>query len=88
MSVMAPGETVEIYRLVQAGQYDKAKEVQLRILTVNQKVVGGTGVPGIKCALDLLGYVGGGLRSPLKPVTEEQRKMIRKVLQDAGLLKE
>jgi 4-hydroxy-2-oxoglutarate aldolase len=83
---IAPSEAAGIYKAVQAGQYQKAKELQFRILTPNQKIVGGMGVPGIKCAIDLLGYKGGELRSPLKPVSEEQRKMIRKILEEAGLL--
>lgn len=86
VAVMAPGETVEIYRLVQARQYGKAKEIQFKILTVNQKIVGFYGIPGIKCALDLLGYAGGDPRPPLKPVGEEARAAIRKILEEAHLI--
>lgn len=86
LTVMAPGETVEIYRLAQKGDYAKARELQYRILMVNQKIVGGYGIPGIKCALDLLGYTGGDPRPPLKPVGEEARASIRKVLQEADLM--
>jgi 4-hydroxy-2-oxoglutarate aldolase len=83
---MAPAETVEIYGSVQAGDYRKARDIQIRVLTVNQKIVGGFGVPGIKCALDLLGYAGGEPRPPLLPVTPEVREAIRKVLEAAGLM--
>jgi 4-hydroxy-2-oxoglutarate aldolase len=85
---MAPGETVDIYMAVQAGQYQKARDLQLRILAANQRIVNGLGVPGIKCAVELLGYAAGELRSPLKPVSEDQREMIRKILQEAELLKQ
>ncbi len=83
---MAPGEAVAICRAVKAGQYQKAKDLQFGILTANQKIVNGMGVPGIKCAVEILGYAAGELRSPLKPVSEEQRKLIRKILEEAGLL--
>jgi len=83
---MAPGESVEIYKLVKAGDWDKAREIQLRVLTVNQKIVGNHGVPGIKCALDLLGYFGGDPRPPLRPVTPEVKDSIRQILKDALLL--
>jgi len=83
---MAPGESVEIYKLVKAGDWDKAREIQLRVLTVNQKIVGNHGVPGIKCALDLLGYFGGDPRPPLRPVTSEVKDSIRQILKDALLL--
>ena len=83
---MAPGESVEIYKLVKAGDWDKAREIQLRVLTVNQRIVGNHGVPGIKCALDLLGYFGGDPRPPLRPVTSEVKDSIRQILKDALLL--
>lgn len=83
---MAPGESVEIHKLVKAGDWDKAREIQLRVLTVNQRIVGNHGVPGIKCALDLLGYFGGDPRPPLRPVASEVKDSIRQILKDALLL--
>jgi len=86
LSNMAPAETVEIYKLFQAGDYEKAREMQFRLLPVNQKIVGGYGVPGIKCAVDMLGYAGGDPRPPLRPVNQEARDAIRQILKDGGLL--
>lgn len=86
LSNMAPRETVEIYRLAQEGQWQKAKEIQMRILPANQKIFVKYGVPGLKYALDLLGYHGGDPRPPLRPATEEAKGVIRGVLQEAGLL--
>jgi len=83
---MAPGESVEIYKLAKAGDWEKAREIQLRVLTVNQRIVGNYGVPGIKCALDLLGYFGGDPRPPLRPVASEVKDSIRQILKDALLL--
>jgi 4-hydroxy-2-oxoglutarate aldolase len=83
---MAPGESVEIYKRAKAGEWEKAREIQLRVLTVNQRIVGNYGVPGIKCALDLLGYFGGDPRPPLRPVTVEVKDSIRQILKDAFLL--
>jgi 4-hydroxy-2-oxoglutarate aldolase len=86
LSNMAPAETVEIYKLFQAGDYEKAREMQFRLLPVNQKIVGGYGVPGIKCAVDMLGYSGGDPRPPLRPVNQEARDAIRQILKNGGLL--
>jgi 4-hydroxy-2-oxoglutarate aldolase len=83
---MAPGETVEIFKLIQAGDYEKAREMQFRLLPVNQKIVGGYGVPGIKCAVEMLGYAGGDPRPPLRPVNQEVRDSIRQILKEGGLL--
>lgn len=87
LSNIAPAETVELYRLFQTGDYDKARQMQLRLLPVNQKIVGGYGVPGIKCAAELLGYAAGDPRPPLGPVNEETREAIGKILQETHLLK-
>jgi len=84
---MAPAETVEIYEAVRANDFKKARDMQLRVLTVNQKIVGGFGVPGIKCAMDLLGWFGGDPRPPLRPVHQEAKETIRQVLEEAGLLR-
>jgi len=86
LSNMAPGETVEIFKLFQAGDYEKAREMQFRLLPVNQKIVGGYGVPGIKCAVEMLGYAGGDPRPPLRAVNREARDSIRRVLKEGGLL--
>lgn len=86
LSNMAPGETVDIYKLFQAGEYEKARELQWRLLPVNQQIVGGYGVPGIKSAVEMLGYAGGDPRSPLRPVSREIRESIRKILREARLL--
>jgi len=86
LSNMAPGETVEIYKLFQTGEYEKARELQLRLLPVNQKIVGGFGVPGIKCAAEMLGYAAGEPRPPLRPVSREAGDSIRKILREGGLL--
>ena len=86
LSNMAPAETVEIHKLFQAGDYEKAREMQFRLLPVNQKIVGGYGVPGIKCAVDMLGYAGGDPRPPLRPVSREARESIRQILKEGGLL--
>ena len=86
LSNMAPEETVEIYRLFQAGDHEKARAMQFRLLPVNQKIVGGYGVPGIKCAAEMLGYVAGDPRPPLRPVSREIQKSIRLILKDGGLL--
>jgi 4-hydroxy-2-oxoglutarate aldolase len=86
LSNMAPAETVEIFNLAQRGDYAGAGDIQRRVLAVNQKIVGGYGVPGIKCAMDLLGYAGGDLCPPLQPVGPEAERSIRSLLKEARIL--
>jgi 4-hydroxy-2-oxoglutarate aldolase len=86
LSNMAPAQTVEIFERIRAGDLDKAREIQMRLITLNERVVNTHGVPGIKCAMDLLGYFGGHPRPPLQPVVQETREVIGRLLKDASLL--
>ncbi len=44
------------------------------------------GVPGIKYALDLIGYHGGNPRPPLRPLGDKARHQVREILAEAELL--
>jgi len=86
LSDMAPAETVDMAGLIKAGKVERAREIQMRILPVNQKIVGGHGVPGIKYAMDLLGFFGDDPRGPLQPVNQSARDNIKQILEEAGLI--
>jgi len=71
---------------VQAGDLTRAREIHLRIIPVGKAVTSRSGVPGLKAALDLLGYRGGAPRLPLLPASEAVRAEMRTLLTEAGLL--
>lgn len=83
----APGETAAIYKAVKNNELEEGKRIQLAIAPANSKIVGSFGVPGIKYALDLIGFYGGDPRPPLKPVNEDTKSAIKQILLDAGILK-
>ncbi len=83
---VAPGACVQILRAVVENRHDEARQLQLRMLPVNQAVTATYGIPGIKAALEMLGYFGGDPRPPLLPATISEREQIRNVLATAGLL--
>ncbi len=83
---VAPRECVQIHRLVLAGEHAQAREIHLRLIEIGKAVTGRFGVPGLKAALDLLGYTGGAPRPPLLPASDEVRNIIRQILVEAGLL--
>ncbi|OGO71780.1 MAG: hypothetical protein A2Z37_00390 [Chloroflexi bacterium RBG_19FT_COMBO_62_14] len=70
----------------QQGDTKGAKEIQLRVVEPNTAVTTRFGVPGLKAALDLLGYYGGPVRSPLQPLTDEERRTLSEILRRAGIL--
>ncbi|MBI4513380.1 MAG: dihydrodipicolinate synthase family protein [Gemmatimonadetes bacterium] len=83
---LAPAEACEIYALFREGKNASAGERQARIAPLHQTIVSGLGVPGIKLALDLLGYVGGLPRPPLQPLTPKGQRVVEDELTRAGLL--
>jgi len=56
------------------------------MIPVNAAVTGGFGIAGLKAAMDMLGYYGGPVRSPLLDLTEDERDALRKILAEGGLL--
>ncbi len=85
---IAPQICVRIFQLVQEGNFEEAKKLQLEMIPVNQAVTAVYGVPGLKAAMDMLGYFGGDPRPPLLPSSEKEKSEIREILIKAELLKE
>jgi len=83
---IAPHNCVKIYEYVKQGDYDAAKQLQLKMVPVNQAVTATYGVPGLKAAMDMLGYFGGDPRPPLLPSSEKEKSEIRDILIKAELL--
>ena len=83
---VAPEACVRIQALIRQGELEAARKLQLRMLPVNTAVTATYGVPGLKAALDMLGYFGGDPRPPLLPASEKERGEIREILRRAELL--
>ena len=83
---VAPRETVALYQAAQSGRLDEARALNNRLVPVGVAVTGTYGIPGLKSALDMLGYGGGPPRSPLLPAPEEAVADIRGILEEAGLV--
>jgi 4-hydroxy-2-oxoglutarate aldolase len=84
---IAPNECVRILELFKQGKIAEAGEHHLRLLPVGRAVTTQFGVPGLKAAMNMLGYNGGYPRSPLLPLGENQRTELEKILRDAELLR-
>ena len=76
MGLLSPAATCELYRSWKSGRSAEAGRLQERIGPLHKAVVSGTGVPGVKYALDLLGFAGGAPRSPLRPPTRAEMASI------------
>ena len=85
VGLLAPGAACELYRTFVAGRSAEAGRLQERIGPLHKKVVAGTGVPGVKHGLDLLGLAGGLPRPPLLPPSDRERAEVAGALDRAGL---
>lgn len=85
---IAPAECVELQKLCESGRHDEASALQKKLIPVNKAVTAKYGVPGLKAALDMLGYFGGDPRSPLSPLGDREREDMKSILKTAGLLNE
>ena len=70
----------------QQGKHEEARALQQRMIPPNAAVTASFGVPGLKAALDMLGYYGGSPRSPMLPLPEAQKETLRNILVEAGIL--
>ena len=86
VGLMACAEAAGIAIAHRDGRDEEAAALQARIAPVHQQIVGGLGVPGVKAALDLLGFSGGAPRPPLKAAPEDRVEEIRGILEEAELL--
>lgn len=84
---IAPAQCIAIHKYFLEGNHAGALDLQLRMIPVNTAVTARWGVPALKAAMDFLGLYGGPVRSPLLPLPEETRKMLKTILTEGGILK-
>lgn len=84
---IAPSMAVQMFGLVQEGKLNKAKEIYFKLIPIAKAIGSEFNFPApVKEAIKLLGRPAGPTRSPIVPVTEQERDAIRKALKHAGLL--
>src|SRR2546429_3005345 len=79
----SPELCIEIYRAVHAGEIDRASTLQEKLTPLARAVTKAYGIGGLKTAMDLAGYVGGGVRAPLQLPDETARGEIETLLREA-----
>jgi 4-hydroxy-2-oxoglutarate aldolase len=68
--------SVEIYRLIDVGEADRAEALQEKVTPLALAVTKRYGIGGLKAAMDMIGFAGGAVRAPLKPASAEARAEI------------
>ena len=75
---------IEIYRAVRAIEMDRARALQDKLTPLARAVTKTYGIGGLKAALEMIGYAGGAVRSPLLPASEVARAEIQSLLSEAN----
>jgi 4-hydroxy-2-oxoglutarate aldolase len=83
---MASQASGELFQAYSAGRSAEAGRLQQLLGPIHNEIVAGMGVPGVKVALDLLGYRGGDPRPPIRPLADSGREDVREALTRRGLL--
>ena len=86
VGLLATGVCARILQSHAADRKPDAGRMQESIAPVHREVVARLGVPGVKAALDLLGFAGGAPRSPLRALREKDREIVASTLREAGLI--
>jgi 4-hydroxy-2-oxoglutarate aldolase len=84
----APQPVVELYEAAKAEVHPRARELQNRIAPLSNIVTAGLSVPGLKAAMEILGFAGGSPRAPLNSVSASDREKIKAVIRKTGLFPE
>jgi 4-hydroxy-2-oxoglutarate aldolase len=86
LASLVPDECARMVTLVREQRLDEARALQRRLMPLARSVGSSYGVPGLKAALELIGYAGGAPRPPLRPVTSQIVDIIRGQLDEIGAL--
>ncbi len=83
---IAPAQCLAIRELSLAGDWDMAREVQVRLIEANTAVTRRWGVSGLKAAMKLMGLNGGFVRAPLLDLEDPEIEHLKSILIDCLLL--
>ena len=84
LACVVPDLCVQLFDLVSAGRLSEARALQRRVAPLAQLITRVHGVPGLKAALSMVGYIGGEPRPPLRPVPPSVVDQLRRSLIPLG----
>ncbi len=85
LACVLPEWCIELYEAAVAGALERARQLQHRLLEPALTLVGRLSIPGVKYAMDRVGYYGGPPRRPLLPLDPAQQLEVERVLDAVGV---
>ena len=83
---MAFKQVTEIYDACCAQSYAIAKHKFTALMPLIQSILNTYGIPGIKAAMDMVGFHGGEVRKPLLPLDSRSLENIKSILKTSQLI--
>jgi 4-hydroxy-2-oxoglutarate aldolase len=77
LACVKPGLCVRLFDAFRAGRHDEARRLQREATPLARLVTSSFGVPGLKAAMDLAGFIGGAPRPPLGPAPPQAVDQIK-----------
>jgi 4-hydroxy-tetrahydrodipicolinate synthase len=82
---VAPRLMAEMCAAALVGDVRKAREINLRLISLHQKLFIETSPAPVKWAMVQMGLIEPGLRLPMVPLTEGSRDAVREAMNEAGI---
>ncbi len=82
VACVAPAVSIAIVRALQSGDARTADLLQAKLTPLAEAVTVRFGIGGLKAALDMKGYTGGGVRAPLREPDQRGRHEIQQCLDE------
>jgi N-acetylneuraminate lyase len=82
---LMPEIFTELFASSRKGEMDKVQKLQARANRFIKLMVGDSGLPVLKFALEQVGIECNGCRKPLRSVTEEEKALIRETIKAVGI---
>jgi len=81
-----PQLCINLHQMFLEGEIEQAKELQVRLISINTAITRVWGIPALKAAMDMTGLYGGPVREPLLPVDQAQEDTLKQLLMEVGIL--
>ncbi len=84
---LVPDLCRKLCELAQDGRVVEARALQKRLIPLNRAIGGsaGFGLAGLKAGVEILGLAAGPPRAPLRPLAKEQRRSLRRIMDDLSV---
>ena len=84
---IAPEKCLTIKKHFRNSDMEKARELQVHMIPVNNAITREGGVPALKAAMDMLELYGGPVRPPLLPHSDDEIERLKDILREGEILK-